>query len=503
MTFLSESGMIPGKRRNRGLPMLILGGIAVWSGCTVGPQYKRPAATVPQTYKENANWQPAQPGDTAIRGNWWEVFGDTELNVLEEQVNVSNQTLKAAEAQFLQARALVRSARAGFFPVLATSPSASRTRLSENRPLARTSSGATNNDFVLPFDVSYEPDVWGRVRRSVEAARANAQASAADLESVRLSLHAELAVDYFVVRGLDAEERLLNSTVSAYEKALELTERRFQGGVASQVDVAQAKTQLETTRAQSIDVQVQRAQFEHAIAALIGKPASEFSLAVAPLAALPPRIPAGIPSQLLERRPDIAAAERTMVAANANIGVARSAYYPVISLSGAGGFESTAIGTLIQGPSALWAVGAAAMETIFEGGKRRALSEQARAAYEQTVDLYRQTALTAFQEVEDNLAALRILEDEAKTQDGAVRAAQHSLELSINRYKGGVTTYLEVSIAQSVALTDQRVAVQIQARRMTASVLLIKALGGGWDSASLRSVASNAPPAPAAPSAPR
>jgi NodT family efflux transporter outer membrane factor (OMF) lipoprotein len=493
-----QSGMIPAKRRNSGLSGLIFAGVALCSACTVGPQYKRPAAPVPQTYKENANWQPAQPGDATLRGKWWEVFGDSQLNALEEQLSVSNQTLKVAEAQFRQARALIRSVRADYFPVLTAVPSASRQRVSGNKSVGGIG-GKTFNDFVLPFDVSYEPDVWGRVRRSVESARANAQASAADLETVGLTLHAELAMDYFQVRSLDAEEQLLNSTVTAYTKALELTENRYRGGVASQVDVAQAKTQLETTRAQAIDVRIQRAQFEHAIAVLIGKPASEFSLPVAPLATLPPRIPAGIPSQLLQRRPDIAAAERRVASANAQIGVARSAYYPVISLGGAGGFESAVIGTLIQGPSALWSVGAAAVETIFEGGRRKALSEQAQAAYDQTVASYRQTALTAIQEVEDNLAGLRILEDEARTQESAVRSAQHSLELSNNRYKGGVTTYLEVITAQSTALSDERVAVQIQARRMTASVLLIKALGGGWDASNIRSVAANAPLAPSAP----
>jgi NodT family efflux transporter outer membrane factor (OMF) lipoprotein len=454
---------------------------------------------VPSAYKEDANWRPAQPSDTTIRGNWWEVFGDSALNALEEQVTVSNETLKAAEAQFRQARAAVRFSRAGYFPVLTVSPGASRTRESGTQPFSGPfSAGVTQNDFIIPFDATYEPDVWGRVRRTVEGARAGAQASAADLETVRLSLHAELALDYFLARNLDAEIQLLNSTVTAYQKALELTQSRFVGGVASQVDVAMAQTQLETTRAQAIDLQVQRAQFEHAIAALVGNPASEFSLPVAPLAAQPPGIPTGLPAQLLERRPDIAAAERRMAAANANIGVARSAYFPVLNLDVAGGFNSAMITTLIQGPSSFWSVGAAAVETIFEGGQRRATSEQARAAYDQTVASYRQTVLTAIQEVEDNLAALRILEQEAGTQRGAVEAAEHSLALSNTRYRGGVTSYLEVTTAQSTALIDERIAVQIQGRRMTACVLLIKALGGGWDSSSLRNVASISAPASAA-----
>jgi len=476
-------------RARPALAVLLLAGAAVEVSCTVGPEYKRPSAPVPAAYKENSQWQPAQPG-----GKWWELFGDAQLNALEEQVNVSNQTLKAAEASFQQARAAVRFARAGYFPVLTVTPSASRVRESENQPFSGPSTaGHTENDFVIPFDASYEPDLWGRVRRTVEGARAGAQASAADLENVRLSLQAELAMDYLEARNQDAEIDLLNSTVASYEKALQLTESRYQGGVASQVDVAQAQTQLETTRAQAVDLQVARAQLEHAVAALAGKPASEFSLAHNPLSAVPPAVPAGLPSELLERRPDIASAERSMAVANANIGVARSAYFPAVSLTGSGGFESRIIGTLIQGPSALWSVGAAAAETLYEGGQRRAASEQARAAYDQAVAVYRQTALTAFQEVEDNLAALRILEQEAQTQRGAVQAAEHSLALSTTRYRGGVTSYLEVTTAQSAALNDELVAVQIQGRRMTACVLLIKALGGGWDRSALNQVVTSGP----------
>lgn len=479
------------RQQNAAAALLIA---AMAAACTVGPEYKRPAAPVPAAYKENSQWQPAQPGDTLPRGKWWEIFGDAQLNALEEQVTVDNQTLKAAAAQFQQARAAVRFARAGYFPVLSVTPSASRRRVSGNAPfIGPTGAGATANDFAIPFDVTYEPDVWGRVRRTVEAARAGAQASAADLESVSLSVHAELALDYLQARSLDAEIDLLTSTVEAYEKTLELTESRYQGGVASQVDVAQAKTQLETTRAQAIDLQVNRAQLEHAAAALVGKPASEFSLPHNPLTAPPPAVPAGLPSQLLERRPDIASAERSMAGANAGIGIARSAYFPLVSLTGSGGFESRVISTLIQGPSALWSVGAAAAEILFEGGQRRAATEQARAAYDQTVANYRQTALNAFQEVEDNLAALRILEQEAGTQRDAVEAAEHSLSLSTTRYRGGVTSYLEVTTAQSAALSDERVAVEIQGRRMSACVLLIKALGGGWDRSGLNQVASTAP----------
>ncbi len=488
-------------RPRQGVLGLALAALFLSPGCTVGPDYKRPAAPVPAAYKENANWPAAQPSDSTLRGKWWEVFGDQSLNALEEQVTVSNQTLQAAQAQFLQARAAVRFSRAAFFPVLTVSPAASRMRESGTQPFSGPfSAGVTANDFTIPFDASYEADVWGRVRRTVEAARAGAQASAADVETVSLSLHAELALDYFQAHSLDAEMQLLHSTVSSYTKALELTESRYKGGVASQVDVAQAKTQLETTRAQAIDLLVARAQLEHAIAALIGKPASEFTLPVVALSERPPAIPVGLPSQLLERRPDVAGAERRMAAANANIGIARSAYFPAINLGVTGGFNSAMITTLIQGPSSFWSVGAAAVETLFEGGQRRAVSEQARAAYDQTVASYRQTALTAFQEVEDNLSALRILEQEAATQQGAVEAAEHSLALSNTRYRGGVTSYLEVTTAQSTALTDERAAVQIQGRRMTACVLLIKALGGGWDSAALRNVVANKPAGtPAAP----
>ncbi|MGC1108186.1 MAG: efflux transporter outer membrane subunit, partial [Candidatus Acidiferrales bacterium] len=328
-------------------------------------------------------------------------------------------------------------------------------------------------------------DIWGQVRRQVESARAQAQASAADLATVNLSLHAELAMDYFQLHGLDAEEQLLNNTVEAFQKTLQLTQDRFKGGLSSAVDVAQAQTQLQTTRAQAIDVEVQRAAYEHAVAVLTGQPPSSFDLAFSPLSVPPPAIPPGLPSQLLERRPDIAAAERQMDSANAQIGVAKSAYYPGVTLSGSGGFEAAGIGTLLSGPSALWAIGASAFGTIFEGGRRRAVTAQAQAAYQQTVANYRQTVLTAFQDVEDNLAAQRILEEEAVTQDGAVAAAQHSLDLSLNRYRGGVTSYLEVATAQSLALNDERTAADILTRRMVVSVLLIKALGGGWTTANL------------------
>ncbi len=472
-----------------GLVLLLL------CGCTVGPRYARPTAPAPPQFKElPPNWKAAQPSDQMAKGKCWEVFQEPQLNALEEQINVSNQTLKAAQAQFEQARAAVRINRSFQYPTVTGGVSVTRNHLSSNRPNGRFATSTTYTDIQLPVDASYEADVWGRVRRTVEAARASAQATAADVESVSLSLHAELASDYFQLRALDAEEQLLNSTVAAYEKALDLTQNRFKGGVASQVDVAQAQTQLETTRAQAIDVAVQRAQFEHAIAVLTGQAPSGFTLTSAPLANTPPVIPTGLPSDLLERRPDISATERRMAAANAQIGVAKAAYYPTITLSGTGGFEGGSITNWFNGPSGFVAAGVSAIDTIFDAGRRRAVTDQAKAAYNQSVANYQQTVLTAFQDVEDNLAALRILEEEAATQNAAVNAAEHSLALSTNRYKGGVTTYLEVITAQSAALSDERVAVQIAGRRMTASVLLIKALGGGWSTANLPMVQKKAPP---------
>jgi NodT family efflux transporter outer membrane factor (OMF) lipoprotein len=484
MTAVAETTSPVRRRRIAGATGLAPG-LLLCASCAVGPQYSRPSVPAPPAYREAGAWKAAKPSDHVGRGKWWAVFQDPGLDALEDQITLSNQTLRAAEAQFLQARALIRFDRAGYFPTATLAPSAARSRLSANRPLSSSPSPVTNNDFVLPFDVSYEADVWGRVRRSVAARRADAQASAADLEAVRLSLAAELAVDYFELRGLDAEEELLHSTARGYERALELTRSRYQGGIASQVDVAQAEAQLEATRAQAIDVGVQRSQLEHAIATLTGQAASGFSLPPSPPHRAPPSTPVGVPSELLERRPDIAAAERRMAAACERIGVAKAAYFPTVTLTASRGFESRALGVLLSGPSALWSVAGGALQTIFDAGRRRATSEQAREAYNQAVASYRQTVLTGFQEVEDNLAALRILEEEAKIQDAAVTAAQRSLELSTNRYKGGVVSYLEVITAQSTALADERLAVGILRRRMTASILLVKALGGGWDASRL------------------
>ena len=461
-------------------------GMLVFSGCTVGPKYHPPVVQAPPAYKELGDWKPAQPNDQNLGGNWWTIFQDPQLDALEQQINVGNQNLKAAEAQFRQARAALRYNRADYYPTVTVGASASRQRISGRRPPATSIfDGITYNDFVMPFSVSYQADVWGRIRKNVESYREQAQASAADLATVNLSMHADLAIDYFQARSLDAEEQLLNSTVKQYEQALELNENRFAGGIASEVEVEQAKTQLQTTRAAAIDVGVLRAQYEHAVAILIGKPPAEFSLPPLPLTAPPPRVPISVPSELLERRPDIAAAERRVASANAQIGVAKSAYFPTINLSASGGFESSALTTLLNGPSGLWSIGLSAVGTVFDVGRRRALNDQARAAYDFQVAAYRENVLTGFQQVEDNLAAVRILENEANVQDEAVAAARRSLDLSTTRYKGGVTSYLEVITAQSAALSDEVTAVNILGRRMASTVLLIQALGGGWDRSSL------------------
>ena len=465
---------------------LLLVGALSWIGCSVGPRYAKPTAPAPPEFKElPPNWKAAAPSDQAAKGKWWEVFHDEQLNALEERINVSNQTLRAAQAQFEQARATVRINRSYQYPTVTGGVNVTEYHLSTNRPNGRLAPSSSYTDLQIPVDASYEVDVWGRVRKTVEAARANAQASAADLENVSLSLHAELASDYFQLRALDTEEELLNSTVAAYQKALELTQNRYAGGVASQVDVAQAQTQLETTRAQAIDLGVQRAQFEHAIAVLIGQPASSFTLASATVTLVPPMIPVGVPSELLERRPDVAGNERRMAAANAQIGIARAAYFPTITLGGSAGVESTSITTWFNGPAGFITAGASAVETLFDAGRRHAISDQAKAAFNQSAANYQQSVLGAFQEVEDSLAALRLLEGEAKTQEAAVNSSEKSLSLSNNRYKGGVATYLEVITAQSIALTDERVAVEIAGRRMTAAVSLIKALGGGWKESDL------------------
>ena len=453
------------------------------SACVPRLKYLAPTADAAPAFRENADWKTAQPGDEALRGTWWELFADPDLSALEQQIDVSNQTLKAAAAQFAQARAIVRGTRAGLFPQLNATASVSRAEGSGNRPSTTLHQAA--NDFILGADASYEADVWGRIHSAIDASRAGAQASAADLETARLSLHAELAVDYFTLRGIDRDRQLLDSAVESFQKALELTRNRFQGGIASQADVAQAETVLETTRAQAVDVGVGRAALEHAIAVLVGRPASLFSIAVAPLNAAPPSVPAGVPSELLERRPDIASAERRVAAANAQLGVATAAFYPRLILSGAGGFESSPLGSLLTGTSSVWGLGSSLLVNIFDAGRRQSVADQARAAQDQATAIYRQSVLIAFREVEDQMAALRILEEEAGIQRRAVDAAQRSLTQATNRYRGGLASYLEVTSAQNAALANERTAVGIVTRRMNASVLLMKGLGGGWEVSSL------------------
>jgi NodT family efflux transporter outer membrane factor (OMF) lipoprotein len=479
--------------------------LTLMTGCVVGPDYVKPTVITPEAYKEVDGWKMAQPKDDLSRGAWWEIFGDPQLNALEEQVDISNQNLVVAEATYRQARALVREARASYFPTMTLGigytrfrDSATLGRSSAGTSSAGTSSAGTSiggassssqsNFFQLGLDFSWELDLWGRIRRTVESNQAGAQASAGDLESARLSFQAELAQDYFQLRTLDAQTQLLDATVAAFEKSLELTKNRYASGVASQADVVQAETQLKTTQAQAIDVGVQRAQTEHAIALLIGKPASTFSLPAAPLTAMPPAIPVGVPSALLERRPDIAAAERRVAAANAQIGVAVAAFYPTVTLSASNGFESSSLSQWLTAPSRFWSVGPSISETVFDGGLRRAQTDFARAGYDASVGTYRQIVLTAFQAVEDNLAALRILEQEAQVQDEAVKDAQKSVTLTTNQYKAGTVTYLNVITAQTIALTNEVTAVQILGRRVTAAVLLVEALGGGWNVADLPSI---------------
>jgi NodT family efflux transporter outer membrane factor (OMF) lipoprotein len=460
--------------------MVLLFVTMLLGGCTVGPKYARPTVpTAPvDAFKETDGWKPAQPSDQLHRGNWWEIFGDPQLNALEGELTVSNQDLKVANARFVEARAMVHYNRAAQFPTISTSPGIESLRDSANTPYLPAIS--TTGDFALPFDLSYELDVWGRVRRTVSASREEAQATAGDLATVNLSLHAELAYDYFELRSADAQKRLLDDTVKTYQDALQLTVNRFEGGAAPKSDVAQAQTQLQTTMVQDTDVAVQRAQFEHAIAILIGKPPAAFSLSALPLNLAPPDMSAGLPSQLLERRPDVAAAERRVAEANDQIGIARAAYYPTVILGASAGFEGDSITNWLTWPSRFWAVGPSLAETLFDGGRRRATSTAARANYDATVANYRESTLTAFQQVEDNLAALRILTQEAQQQKEATASAEESLQIFTNRYIGGRDPYLQVLTAQTITLQNERNDVDILRRRMDASVLLIKALGGGW-----------------------
>jgi NodT family efflux transporter outer membrane factor (OMF) lipoprotein len=463
--------------------------IALLAACTVGPNYVRPTADTPAAFKEMDGWKTAQPRDQELRGRWWEMYNDPLLNDLEEQISISNQNLVQAAAQFRQARALVQSARSGFLPTVSGGASVTRGQSSSNlgnqNQTFVQNSRSPSTSYSLSVDAVWEADLWGRVRRTVESNEAGAQASAADLDALRLSVQAELAQNYFQLRALDAQKQLFDDTIAAYQRSLTLTQNQYAAGVVAKVDVIQAQTQLKTTQAQALDIGVQRAQLEHAIALLIGKPASMYSLAVAPLTASPPPLPVGIPSSLLERRPDIAAAERRMAAANAQIGVAEAAYYPSLTLSASAGFQSSSFSNWLTAPSRFWSLGPALAQTLFDGGLRRAQTDQAIAAYDGNVAGYRQTVLTGFKEVEDNLVALRILEEEAAIQDEAVQNARQSVALTTNQYKAGIVSYLNVVTVQATALANERTAVDVLNRRLAASVLLIKALGGGWNASDL------------------
>jgi NodT family efflux transporter outer membrane factor (OMF) lipoprotein len=456
---------------------------ALLAACTVGPDYVRPAVESPAAYKERGNWKQAEPGDLELRGKWWEVFKDPLLNSLQEQVDVSNQNLAKAEAQYRQALALVQAARAGYYPTVTGGVSNTRSRSSATTiatpSVAPISRGVVTNH-NLPFQASWEADVWGKIRRTVEANEAGARASAGDLAAARLSAQAALAQSYFQLHSLDAEQQLLEDTVAAYQKSLRLVQNQYAAGIVARADVVQAQVQVKTTQAQGIDIGVQRAQLEHAIALLLGKPPSELSIAREPLKAAVPAAPPGLPSELLERRPDIAAAERRMAQANAQIGIAKAAYFPSLTLSASGGYQSAAMVDWLTAPSRFWSFGTAIAETLFDGGLRRAQTDQAIAAYDASVAAYRQTVLSGFQQVEDSLATLRILEQEAEVQGEAVTLAEQALALALNQYKAGTVNYLNVVVAQATALANQRTAVDILNRRVSASVQLVTALGGGW-----------------------
>ena len=486
------------------------------AGCMVGPKYHAPSAVTPpaQTpaaykeltpadYQNTEGWKVAQPKDDALRGKWWEIFNDPQLNALEEKVNVSNQNIAAAAASFFAARALVKEARSQLFPRVTTNPA-----ITVQRPSATLSSGkaggssnsgsgsgtgstsssaGTFTDYTLPFDATWQPDLFGRIRNTIRSAAYGAQASAADLENTRLTVQADVAADYFQLRGQDALKQLLDSTVVAFQQTLDLTRALYETGIDSDEAVAQAETQLEATQAQDAALGVLRAQFEHAIAMLTGQPASTFSIPIEPLASSPPAIPLGVPSQLLERRPDIAEAERLVAQANAQIGIAKAAYFPTVTLSAAAGLESTSIASWFTWPSRFFSIGPAAAETLFDAGLRRATVEQFRAQYDQTVANYRQTVLTAFQQVEDNLASLRILSVEIQYQDTAVKSAEKSLAIAKDRYSLGIDPYLNVLTAQTALLSNQEIAVNLRIQQMTASGGLIEALGGGWNASQLPS----------------
>jgi len=482
----------------------MMASVWVWSGCAVGPKYVKPPPFDLAQYKELAAaagtdaWRLAHPSDDTVRGRWWEVFGDARLNTLEEQVSVSNQNVAAATATFVSARALVRQARSQLFPVVTTTPSAASVRspfvTSTNAPAAT----SPITEYVWPFDASWQADLWGKLRTTVKANVYGAQASAADLENVRLTVQAEVATDYYQLRAQDALVQLFDQTVAAYRDSLGIAQVQFQTGLASDETVAQAETQLQTTEAQATQLGILRAQYEHAMAMLTGQPATSFTLPAEVVPLVPPPIPVGVPSQLVERRPDVAAAERRMAQANAQVGIATAAFFPVATLGGSAGVEATSIASWFLWPARFWSAGPALAETLFDAGLRRATVQQSQAAFDETVASYRGAVLAAFQQVEDNLSALRLLSAEIQQQDGAVTSAARNLQLATTRYTAGVDPYLNVITAQTALLANQQAAITLRVDQMTASVQLIEALGGGWTTSQLPP-----PPQIAAPEAPR
>jgi NodT family efflux transporter outer membrane factor (OMF) lipoprotein len=490
----------------------------ILGGCTVGPKYQKPVAQAPQAYKEltpadfskTDGWKVAQPQDAALHGKWWELFNDPQLNALEDQVNISNQNVQAATASYFAARALVKQARSQYYPTVSVGPAITESRGPSFQGSSTGSTGSTPTTtagtgtfYSMPFDATWVPDLWGRVRNTVRAQAAAAQASEADLENVRLTANAEVAVDYYSLRGQDDLKQLLDSTVIAFQESLNLTKALYDTGIDSDEAVAQAETQLESTQAQDTNLGIQRAQFEHAIAMLVGQPASSFSIPAEPLKPNPIAIPFGVPSQLLERRPDIAANERLMEQANAQIGVAISAYYPTLTLSAAAGLESNSFTKWFTWPSRFFSVGPAVSETLYDGGLRRGTVQQFRAQYNVTVANYRETVLTAFQQVEDNLATLRLLSIEIQQEDAAVTSAERNLKVATDRYKLGIDPYLNVLTAQTSLLSNKQIAVNLRIQQMTSTVQLIEALGGGWNASQLPSQKDIAAPPPAnAPSNP-
>jgi multidrug efflux system outer membrane protein len=484
-------------KRVLSFPVIAL--IVFAAGCTVGPRYSRPAAPAPapDAWKTQPPWQEAAPKDAIPKGTWWEVFHDATLNGYEQQLLQANQSLVAARDRLTQARSLARVATADYFPQLSADPSAVRERGSGNRPLNGSVPAVINgvvqpvvpytqSVYTIPFSLNYEADLFGRVRKNVEAANASLQSSAADLGNVQLVLTAELAADYFTLRELDAEYNVVEESVDYQRKALDLINRRHDGGIASGLEVAQQATVLDSTISQAALVQQSRAQYEHAIAVLVGQPASNFSVPVVPLNATPPPVPLGVPSDVLERRPDIATMEREIAYENAQVGIARSAFYPHITLSGSGGWQSTSVGSLLNAPSLFWSIGADALEPIVQGGRNRANLAAARAAYDQSVANYRQSVLTAFQQVEDGISNLSTLSQALSTQAAAVSDARRALDIANNRYVGGVTNYLDVITAETTLLSSERLETQLLGQQMVSSVYLVKALGGSWDDSQIK-----------------